>query len=88
MEGQYTTRELEHYFTDFKSDLTEIKQQVTKTNGRVNNLENWRWLLTGGMVIITLMVIPLVIYIYNNSNMKSVEEGLRNALSAYEIEAQ
>ena len=45
----YSQRELDHFFTDLKSDIKEIKdvlnrveQQTTRTNGRVTKLEYWR----------------------------------------------
>jgi uncharacterized membrane protein YhaH (DUF805 family) len=85
MEGQYSSRELDHYFKDIRSTLEEIKDQTVKTNGRVNRLENWRWLLTGGMTIITALVIPLIVYIWNTSSSHAIQNGISEALSAYEI---
>lgn len=83
-EGQYSTRELEHYFGDIRKDIKEIKEQTIKTNGRVNKLENWRWLLTGGMLIISMMVIPLLVYIFN-SVVNSPIDKLTKILSNYEV---
>lgn len=40
--------------------LSEIKTQVTKTNGRVSNLENWKWALIGGWAVLTVIVIPIL----------------------------
>lgn len=33
-----------------KEDTAEIKVQVTKQNGRIRKLENWKWYLGGAMV--------------------------------------
>lgn len=66
-DGKFTNRELEHYFKDIRTDISEIKTQVIKTNGRVNKLENWKWMLTGGLLIISMMVIPLVIHIFKTA---------------------
>jgi uncharacterized membrane protein YhaH (DUF805 family) len=85
MDGHYTTRELDHYFKDIRDTLEEIKVQTLKTNGRVGRLENWRWLLTGGMAMITMMVIPLIVYIWNTQNSSAIEKGIEKALSAYEL---
>jgi len=40
--------------------LDRIETQVTKTNGRVNCLENWKWLLTGAITLLAF-AIPLLI---------------------------
>jgi hypothetical protein len=51
--------------------LERIEAQTIKTNGRVSELEvsvgslnNWRYFITGGLAVITAMVIPLIIYIF------------------------
>jgi hypothetical protein len=41
--------------------LMEIKQQTTKTNGSVASLKLWRAYLTGGMAVLTVLVIPILI---------------------------
>lgn len=50
----YSNRELDHFFKDFKAQLTRIEAQTTKTNGTVR----WhtRVLLVVGAVIATLLV--------------------------------
>lgn len=88
MEQQYSSRELDHYFKDIRETLGEIKEQTVKTNGRVSRLENWRWLLMGGMSIITAMVIPLIVYIWNGNNSSAIEKGIEKALSAYEVQIE
>lgn len=85
---RYTQRELDHYFSELKEDVRIIKEQTLRTNGRVNKLENWRWLLTGGMTIITMLVIPLIVYIWNTQNSSSIEAGIQKALSAYELSVE
>ena len=35
-----------------KEDTAEIKMQVTKQNGRIRKLENWRWYLGGAIAAV------------------------------------
>lgn len=89
-DNTYTTRELEAHFGDVKESLTRIEQQVIKTNGRVSSLENWRWFVTGGLAVISILVIPMVIYIFTSANkiQEKVLTGINQALSTYEIEVK
>ena len=50
---------------DVMKELSEIKVQTLRTNGRVNKLEMWRALTTGAIIIISTVVIPLVVYAFN-----------------------
>lgn len=89
---------------DIKEHLVEIKEQTTKTNGRVTKLEegvmsltNYKYLMVGGLSVITLLVIPLVIYVWNqNMNKEHISKTVSNAvtssltqvLSPYNIEVE
>lgn len=64
---QYSNRELDNHFGDIKTALERIEAQVIKTNGRVNSLENWRWLITGGLIVVTVLVIPVLLNIVNRN---------------------
>lgn len=46
------------------ADHNEIKQKQDKTNGRVRSLEVWRGVITGGLIIISGVIIPIIIKIY------------------------
>lgn len=65
-EAPYTKRELDTHFREVKDILSEIKTQTMKTNGRVGRLENWRSFITGGLAIVTLIVLPLIVYIFTS----------------------
>lgn len=65
-EEHYSNREIDSWRVDTKDQLNRIETQVTKTNGRVNSLENWKWMIMGGMSIISMFVIPLAIYIFTH----------------------
>ena len=50
------------------TSLNNIEEQTTKTNGSVihlqsdiANLKQWRAFLTGGMAVLTVLVIPLIL---------------------------
>jgi len=44
---------------DAKAERKAIKDQVTATNGRVTALERFRWLVTGGLVVLGALVVPI-----------------------------
>jgi len=46
-----------------------ILDQVIKTNSRVDKLEVWRGFITGGLLIISIFIVPILLYlIYKNFN--------------------
>lgn len=71
-ETPFTNREIEKFFQETNKHLVEIKdehlarieEQVRKTNGRVGKLENWRAFITGGLAILTLLVVPILLNIF------------------------
>lgn len=69
LEKDYSNREIDYWREETREQLTRIETQVTKTNGRVSALENWRWMLIGGMTVILTIVIPLAIYVFKTSVM-------------------
>ena len=44
--------------------LVRIEKKVDRTNGRVRALEIWRGVITGGLLVISGIVIPIVIKIF------------------------
>lgn len=44
---------------EIKSEIQEVKFEVKQTNGRVRNLEQWRWFIMGGLSVLTIIVIPI-----------------------------
>ena len=41
--------------------LVRVEEKVTKTNGRVTHLENWKDKVTGALVIMNVIFIPVLI---------------------------
>ena len=45
----------------------EILKQVVKINSRVGKLEIWRGFITGGLLIISIFIVPILLYlVYSN----------------------
>lgn len=75
----YSNREIDEKFGEVKSLLLEIRDQTKKTNGRVSRLENWRWMIAGGMAVICFIVVPLVVYI-NTLQIQSVQAKISEVI--------
>lgn len=53
--------ELKAYFRSvLKETIDPLTVQVTKTNGRVNSLERWFWMATGGGGLALWMIEKLI----------------------------
>ena len=50
----YSTRELNHFFDDFKNQLNRIEIQTTKHNGRLTRME--RIMLIFGTAVFILLI--------------------------------
>ncbi len=42
-------------------NIDKILAQTIKTNGRVGKLENWRFLISGGLGVIVVLMIPILL---------------------------
>jgi hypothetical protein len=51
-EKNYSKREIDFIIKEIHNDVKSILTQTTKTNGRVSKLENWRSLITGGLIVV------------------------------------
>lgn len=41
--------------------LATIEEQVKCTNGRVTSLEQWKWAMGGGLIVVSLVLVPMFI---------------------------
>ena len=55
----FTNREIETFLEEVRTKLDEIKEQTTRTNGRLSALERWRSFITGGLAILAMLFIPV-----------------------------
>jgi len=58
-----TVRELNTHFSGIHTKLGDIHKQTITTNGRVGKLESWRDRIIGGMAVMTILVVPILLYI-------------------------
>lgn len=56
---KYDDNRMEEVLHSIHQKLDEIITQTTKTNGRVGALESWRGSITGGLAVITCIVVPM-----------------------------
>ena len=51
---------------DLTNAISELTTQVKYTNGRVSNLERWMWGVSGGLVVVSIIVVPLFLNLFKN----------------------
>jgi hypothetical protein len=44
-----------------EDDHRKILEQTIKTNGTVASLQRWRWMLVGGLSVVTVLLIPILL---------------------------
>lgn len=66
MDAETLHREILQRLTKIEQVSADTLAQTTKTNGRVNRLEDWRvttdrwrWILTGGGIVIAVCLLPI-----------------------------
>lgn len=52
-------------FTDQDKKLDTIVEQVKTTNGSVADIKSWQAFMKGGLAVLSVIVVPIVIYIIN-----------------------
>lgn len=59
----YSEREIDLLFRPVHEKLDSILEQAKATNGRVRCLERWRSYITGGLAVLTAVVLPIVWFV-------------------------
>ena len=59
----YSKRELDLIFKELKDMLERIEKQTMATNGRVKNLEMWKAYIAGAIAVLSVIVVPMLMYI-------------------------
>jgi hypothetical protein len=57
----YTQKEIDLMMVPVHEKLDTIIEQVKATNGRVRCLERWRSFITGGLAVLTVVIIPIIV---------------------------
>lgn len=62
-----------HTLKDIQENVREIKIQTQKTNGTVKELQQWRSFITGGLAVVTALIVPVflaMVYLAINNFFK------------------
>jgi len=59
-ESPYTNREIEEKFDEICKSLDRIEQRVIIQNGRVSQNEKWRYMTTGAIGVLGLIIVPIL----------------------------
>lgn len=82
MTEDYQNREIDEMFKDINASLIRIETQTTKTNGRVNKLEQWQSYIKGGLAVIVLLLVPIAIYfIQQTLSQASLHDEVQQAVT-------
>lgn len=59
-EAPYQNREIREMVDDVRNSLQRIEIQTTITNGKVAELQKWRYIMMGAVSVLTTLVLPVV----------------------------
>jgi len=70
-------KEIYNLIKDFKLENKEQHKSITDkqdfTNGSVRKLQQWKSFMVGGMTVISMFLIPIIIYLVVNINTEIKE---------------
>ena len=56
-------RDNEEFKADNKREHEMILSQTTKTNGTVADIQRWRYIMTGAIIIMNVFLVPIIVSI-------------------------
>ena len=62
----------EEFKEDNKREHEKILTQTTKTNGQVADIQRWRYIVTGAIIIMNVFLVPIVIAVVAKYVLKLV----------------
>ena len=86
-ESPFMNREILEMFGELSKGQDRIEAQVKHTNGRVTQLERWKYIGIGATAVLTTVVVPILSWaLYVLVNIQGqINTAVDRALSAYEI---
>lgn len=83
----YSIKEM---IAEFRKDVNtrfdSVDDAQAHTNGDVSNLKVWRGYITGGLAVVTLILVPLLVYVLKQSiDARTQLQTLNNQSQSYEI---
>jgi uncharacterized membrane protein YukC len=87
-EAPFMNREILEMFGELSKGQDRIEAQVKHTNGRVTQLERWKYIGIGATSVLTIVVVPILSWaLYVLVNIQGqINHAVDQALSAYNIE--
>lgn len=90
MEPPYSKREIDEKWVDISNALSRIEIQTTTTNGKVAELQKWRYITMGGLSIISTLILPILFWAL--ITLVNLDKGIRSVvvdvLSTYRFEVK
>ncbi len=91
--NSYSNRELDGFHDRILEELTQIKTQTTATNGRLRSTEKRQATFMGGLIVLSIVVVPILVWALSElvglSNIEyRIQNGIQQELSQYEITIQ
>jgi len=74
--------------TENKEQHNSIKTKQDYTNGNVRTLQQWKSFMIGGMTVISMFLIPIIIYLVVNINndIISIQETVHAQSNCYPLD--
>lgn len=87
IEERYSNREIDEKHHGIEKTLERILDQTTATNGAVGRIQKWKERVMGATYILGFIVLPILTWallqVVNIGD--SIEEGIQNELSNYNV---